>query len=409
MAGTQTMEFEPYDPAFQADPYPVYDRIRDATPFYHPGWDLTFFGRHADVDAILRDRRFGRNIRHVMRPPEHLERRLYPPHYPTWTKFIRGSFIDLEPPEHTRLRSLVAKAFTRRHIDRLRPLVEERTEQLLDAALADGGMEVIADFATPIPLHTIADLLDIPMDDRPQLIAWSHAIVRLFEPDATPAEGDAAERAISEFVEYARRIVERRRASPGEDLVSAMATVDIDGRRLSDDEVVSSTILTLNAGHEATVHAVGNGILALLRAPEQFELLRSDPAVVTPAVDELLRYDAPLQMFERWVLEDLEWDGHPLRQGQKVGLLFGSANRDPAAFDDPGRLDLRRRENPHVSFGAGIHFCAGAPLAWMELEVAFAALARKVRTIEALVDEPPRITSLVFRGLTELPVRVSGA
>jgi cytochrome P450 len=187
-----------------------------------------------------------------------------------------------------------------------------------------------------------------------------------------------------------------------------MATVEIDGRRLSDDDVVSSAILTLNAGHEATVHAIGNGVLALLRHPDQFDLLREEPDPIATAVDELLRYDAPLQMFERWVLEDLDWNGHPLAKGGKVGLLFGAANRDPDAFAEPGTLDLRRRENPHVSFGAGIHFCAGAPLAWMELEVAFAALARRVRRLEAVVEEPPRITSLVFRGLTELPVAVSG-
>ena len=407
MATMKTVAFEPYDRAFQADPYPVYDRIRPASPFFHDDWGLTFFARHADVDALLRDRRLGRDVRHVMEPPEDLRRRLYPPQYPTWTRTIRGSFIDLEPPEHTRLRSLVAKAFTRRHIDRLRPRVEGLAERLLDRALAEGGMEVIADFATPIPLMTIADLLAIPEPDRQRLLAWSHAIVRLFEPGATSDEGRAAERAVTEFVEYVRRLVLARRAEPGEDLISAMATVEIAGRRLSDDEVVSSAILTLNAGHEATVHAIGNGALALLRHPDQFDLLREEPGTVATAVDELLRFDAPLQMFERWVLEDMEWNGYRLTKGGKVGLLFGAANRDPDAFADPGRLDLRRRGNPHVSFGAGIHFCAGAPLAWMELEVAFAALARRVRRLEAVVEEPPRVTSLVFRGLTELPVAVS--
>jgi cytochrome P450 len=407
MATTETVAFEPYDPAFQADPYPVYDRIRPATPFFHGDWGLTFFARLADVDALLRDRRLGRDVRHVMEPSEDLRRRLYPPQYPTWTKTIRGSFIDLEPPEHTRLRALVAKAFTRRHIDRLRPRVEGLAERVLDRALAEGGMEVIADFATPIPLMTIADLLAIPEPDRQQLLVWSHAIVRLFEPGATADEGRAAERAVTEFAEYVRRLVLARRAEPGEDLISAMATVEIDGRHLSDDEVVSSAILTLNAGHEATVHAIGNGVLALLRHPDQFDLLREEPDTVATAVDELLRFDAPLQMFERWVLADMEWNGHRLTKGGKVGLLFGAANRDPDAFADPGRLDLRRSENPHVSFGAGIHFCAGAPLAWMELEVAFAALARRVRQLEAVVEEPPRITSLVFRGLTELPVTVT--
>jgi cytochrome P450 len=404
MAGVR---FEPYEAAFQRDPYPVYDELRPLTPFFHDGWGLTFFGRHADVDGLLRDRRLGRDIRHVMRPPGELERRLYPPHLPTWTRYIRGGFIDLEPPEHTRLRALTAKAFTRRHVERLREPVRRQAEQLLAEALDRGAMDVIADFAAPIPLTTIANLLAIPETDRAQLLAWSHAIVRQFEPDATPEEGAAAERAIVEFVGFMRAIVEQRRREPGEDFVSSLVTVEVDGAGLSDDDVIATSILTLNAGHEATVHAIGNGVLALLRNPEELRRLREDPSLLATAVDELLRYDAPLQMFERWVLEDMEWHGHPLTKGSKVGLLFGSANRDPDRFAQPDRLDLGRRENPHISFGAGIHYCAGTPLAWMEMEEAFGALARRVGTIEPALDEPPRIVSLVFRGLTELPVRLS--
>jgi cytochrome P450 len=301
----------------------------------------------------------------------------------------------------------VTKAFTRRQSDRIRPRIEALADRLLDRALADGGMEAIADFATPIPLMTIADLLDIPEGDRRQLLDWSHSIVRVFEPNCTEREGRIAERAIVDFVEYVRAIVVRRRADPGEDLISALATVEIDGQRMADDDVISTTILTLNAGHEATVHAIGNGVLALARHPEQFGLLRDRPHLVGGAVDELLRFDSPLQMFERWVLEDLVWDGCSLRRGEKVGLLFGAANRDPATFPNPDTLDITRKDNPHIAFGSGIHFCAGAPLAEIELEVAFAALARRLTALRLQTDDPPRITSLVFRGVTSLPLEVA--
>jgi cytochrome P450 len=407
MAVAQGFRFEPYDPAFQANPYPTYHRLREIAPFYQEDWGLSFFARHADVKGLLRDRRLGRDIRHVMAPGPDLLRRLYPPQYPTWTRYIRGSFIDLEPPEHTRIRALVTKAFTRRQSDRIRPRIEALADRVLDRALADGGMEVIADFATPIPLMTIADLLDIPEGDRQQLLDWSHAIVRVFEPNRTQQEGRTAERAITDFVEYVRTIVVRRRADPGDDLISALATVEIDGQRMADDDVIATSILTLNAGHEATVHAIGNGVLALARHPGQFELLRDRPHLIGAAVDELLRFDSPLQMFERWVLEDLVWDGYPLHRGQKVGLLFGAANRDPAVFADPDTLDITRKDNPHVAFGAGIHFCAGAPMAEIELEVAFAALARRVSALTVRTDDPPRITSLVFRGVTSLPIEVA--
>ncbi len=406
------MSFDPYDPEFLRDPYPTYRRLRAAPPFFDEAWGLTFFSRYDDVTGILRDRRFGRDVRHAV-PREEVDpdvyERIYPSRYPTWTRLIRDSFIDLEPPRHTRIRRLVQWAFSRRASESYRARMQETADRLLDRALEEGRMEAISDFATPIPLTMIAELLGIPGGDQPRLVAWSHAIVRLFDQGCTEAEAEEAERATREFAEYVADLLAERRARPGDDLVSSLVAAELDGDRLSEDELVATCILTLNAGHEATVQAIGNGILALARDPEAFRWLRSHPEALGTAVEELLRFDTPLQMFERWVLEDLEWEGTPLRRGTKVGLLFGSANRDERRFVDPDRLDLSRADNPHVSFGGGIHFCVGAPLARVEMEVAFGTLARRVARIEGPDVEPERVPSLVFRGVRALPVELVAA
>lgn len=403
-----TVAFDAYDPAFVADPYPTYARLRAESPvFFDPTWDLTFFARHADVAGILKDRRFGRDVRHALSPDEvdpEVFRRIYPPQYPNWTRYIRDSFIDLEPPRHTRIRRLVQFAFTPRASQSYRPRMEETAHAALDRLLESGSMEAIAGYATPIPLTMIAELLGVPAADQPRLVAWSHAIVRVFDQACTPQEGEAAERAVVEFAGYVRDLIADRRARPGDDLVTALVEARVEGDRLSEDELVATCILTLNAGHEATVHAVGNGLLALARHPGEYRRLRTEPGLIWTAVDELLRYDAPLQMFERWVLEDLEWGGRPLRKGTKVGLLFGSANRDGERFARPDTLDLGREDNPHVSFGAGIHFCVGAPLATVELEVAFSAWASRVEEFGIDAEDIDRTPSLVFRGARRLPV-----
>jgi cytochrome P450 len=376
--------------------------------FYDSTWDVTFFTRHADVTGMLKDRRFGRDIRGVTGEVDPAQyRRNYPDHLPTWNRYIRGSFIDLEPPRHTRLRRLVQWAFTRRSTESYRPRLEATAAEAIDRALERGAMEAIAEYATPIPLVMIADLLGIPQEDQPQLVAWSHEIVRVFDQGCTVEEGLRAEAAVTAFVEYIRNVLEERRRSPGTDLVSSLIAANHEGDRLDDEELIATCILTLNAGHEATVHAIGNGLLALASSPQQFELLKGDPAgLAERATDELLRYDSPLQMFERWVLEDLDWSGTELVHGRKVGLLFGSANHDEAVIDQPETLDLQRTRNPHVSFGGGVHYCVGAPLAKVELEIAFASFAARVDKFE-VVDQPERVRSLVFRGLRSLPLALS--
>jgi unspecific monooxygenase len=395
------MRFDAYDPAFVADPYPTYARLREAGPFFDDHWRVTFFARHADVTTMLRDKRFGRDIRHVL-PPDQVDHRSYPVHLTNWYRFIRGSFIDLEPPEHTRIRAAVKQPFVRSRAEARRGEIERLADRLLDVVIDHGRMEVIADFATPIPIAVVAHLMGIPDTDHRLLLDWSHAIVRVFDINVTTAEEQAAETAVAEFADYIRAIVHDRRRRPGEDLISELATAP-----LSDDDLVATCILVLNAGHEATVHGVGNGVLALARNPDQFALLR-DGSPADAAAEELLRYDTPLQMFERWVLEDLEWAGVRLAAGDKVGLLYGSANHDPDVFASPEALAIDREPNPHVSFGLGTHFCLGAPLARVELEVAFATLAKRLQALR-LVAEPPRQPSLVFRGVTTLEVEFDPA
>jgi len=404
--------FDAYDPEFLDNPYPVYARLRRESPvFYDDTWGLVFVAPHALVSEILKDRqRFGRDFRHRMAIDEvdpELYRRIYPPQWPTWTAYIRESFIDLEPPRHTRLRRLVAKAFTRRSSEAFRPRMEQVADVILDRALDRGEMDVIEEFATPIPVSMIAELMGIPPEDHPRLLEWSHAIVKVFDERVTEEEGAAAEQATKDFVAYLEALVEERRRFPGDDLLSAMLDVEEHGETLTKDEVVATAILTLNAGHEATVHAIGNALLALARDQDAYRRFRTE-AELSTAVEELLRFDSPLQMFERWVLEDTAIDGVLLRRGTKVGLLFGAANHDEAVFDDPEVLDLARDPNPHISFGAGVHHCVGAPLARVELEAALGRFTARVGELELhRVDD--RIESLVFRGVQRLEVGVTAA
>ena len=393
--------FDAYDPAFVRDPYPTYARLREEGPFYDEKWGLTFFSRHRDVTAILRDRRFGRDIRHVL-PLDQVDRRTYPEHLPQWYRMVRGSFIDLEPPEHTRIRSAVNRAFTKSRAEVKRDSIGAIASDLLDGLADREEFDAIAEFAAPVPVAVISDMMGVPRDRRQELLDWSHAIVRVFDLNVSPAEEQDAERAVEQFGAYVRELVLARRAEPGTDLISELAGTT----GLPDDDLVATCILILNAGHEATVHAIGNGILAMARHPEVLAAVRADAGLLPTLTDELLRWDPPLHMFERWVLEDLEFGGIALRQGDKVGLLFAAANRDPAVFPDPDLIDPTRADNPHVAFGLGTHFCLGAPLARVELEEVFGALTSRYGTLSPAVAEPPRTASLVFRGVDRLPLRV---
>lgn len=378
------MRFDPSDPAFVADPYPTYARLRAEAPvLLDEASGLRFVSRFADVDAVLRDRRFGR----VFVPVPGAE-------MAPFNLLNEHSLFDTEPPEHTRLRGLVSRVFTPRRVEALRPAVRAMAEE----RLRDGVRDVIADLAEPIPVAVIAELLGVPPADRGLLRPWSRAIVAMYELEPDGRAAAEAVRASVEFRAYLLDLASSRRRAPGDDLLSGLAGVG-----LSDDELVATCVLLLNAGHEATVNALGNGVLALLERRDVWERLLADPSVVPGAVEELLRFDTPLQLFRRTALVDAEVGGVPVAAGERVALLFGSANRDGSVFSDPDRLDVMRSPNPHLGFGAGIHFCLGAPLARIELQEQLGALLRVAPGLE-LAAEPVRRPGHVIRGLERLEV-----
>jgi cytochrome P450 len=395
--------FDPWSPAFVAYPYGVYERLRTEAPvaFFEPT-NQWLVSRHADVSALLRDRRLGRSYLHVASPEEFGHPPDPPGLEPFW-RLIRNGMLDREPPDHTRLRRLVSKAFTPRRVEALRPAVQRIADEVVDDLLDAGGGDLIATVAEPLPVTVIAELLGIPASDRHLLRPWSADICGMYELKPSQQTADTAVRAANEFSDYLRLLSRARRQHPTDDLLSALAQLRDEG--LTEDELIGTCVLLLNAGHEATVNVTGNGWWALLRNPDQLAALRADPGLLGTAVEELMRYDTPLQLFERWVLEDMTWGGVDLPQGTELALLFGSANHDPTVFRDPGRLDLARSENPHLSFGAGIHFCLGAPLARLELELSFATLLRRAPNLQ-LRAAPQWKPGYIIRGLESLPVTV---
>lgn len=389
------MDFDPAAPAVVADPYPVFAAARArARAAWHDGLGMYVTYGHAEADAVLRDRRLGR-----LWTPRWPEEAL-----PAYTLLHVHSMLENEPPVHTRLRRLVAAGFSRGQVERLRPRVAAVAGELADGM--SGTVDLLPAYAEPLPVAVIAALLGVPDSDRGLLRPWSNAIVKLYEYRVLPEARVAAEAAAAEYVAYVRSLIAYRRRAPGDDLLSSLISLrDADGSRLSEDELVATAVLLQMAGHEASVNVVGNGVLALLRHPDQLARLRADPALLERCVEELIRYDSPLQLFERTAKEDVSVAGLPLRAGQKVAALLGAANRDPAVFADPDRLDVGRAVNPHLGFGAGIHFCLGAPLARVELQVSLATLLARFPRLE-LAGEPVRRPEFVLRGLATLPVTV---
>jgi cytochrome P450 len=396
--------FLPDDIGFVANPYPVYARLRADHPvLYDDATDHWLVSRYVDVNALLRDRRFGRTYLHLAtheemgHPPD-------PPQLDPFWHLIRSGILDMEPPDHTRVRRLVSKAFTPRTVEALKPSVQAIVNRLVDAVRGTGEFDLIANVAEPLPVEIIAEMLGVPEADRHHLRPWSAEICLLYELNPTPDYERRAVAASVEFTDYLRKLSLERRRTPQDDLISRLAMVLDEGDRLTEDELIGTCVLLLNAGHEATVNATGNGWWALFRNPDQLERLRADHSLIPRAVEELLRFDTPLQMFERWVLEDVEILGQRIPRGSELGLLFGSANHDPEVFAEPSRLDVGRDPNPHVTFGAGIHFCLGAPLARVELETSFRTILENIPRLE-LVEEPRWKPGYIIRGLESLLVR----
>ncbi|HKS48092.1 MAG TPA: cytochrome P450 [Amycolatopsis sp.] len=383
--------FDPNDPVFLANPYPEFARLRSAGEVHrHDSLGMAIAVSHSAASAVLRHRGLGR-IWTDASPPER---------FVSFNLLHRNSLLENEPPAHTRLRRSISSAFGRGHVERLRPTVAEIAAGMVaDLAEAmDDDADLLEHLAQPLPVAVIAELLGVSEADRSRLVSWSNAIVKMYEYGLPTAQQDAAERAAGEFAGHLRELADDRRRHPGEDLVSDLVRADLTG-----DEVVATGVLLLMAGHEATVNVIGNGVRALLRHPGQWQRLLDDPALVETAVEELIRYDAPLQLFERTATEDVEIAGFHLAKGEKIAALLGAAARDPAVFEAPDTLDVGRSPNPHIGFGAGIHYCIGAPLARIEIAAALHALIARLPGLR-LADEPQRRPEFVIRGLVTLPV-----
>ena len=389
-------------PGFKADPHPFFARLRSESPVFRIqlptgqwAWLIT---RYDDVAAVLKDQRFAKDKANAISPEEAGK----PAWVPALFKPLARNMLDVDPPDHTRLRQLVHKAFSPGLIERLRDRVQSLTEELIVAAERRGRMDLIADYALPIPTTIIAEMLGVPPSDRLRFHRWSRVIV------ASEPSGWRMLRAIPSaiaFIRYIRRLVKARRSSPRDDLVTALVQVEEEGARLDEDELVSMVFLLLIAGHETTVNLVGNGMLALLRHPEQLRYLRAEPAGIKAAVEELLRFDGPLQLAtERYAREDVEVAGTIIRRGNLVYAALASANRDKRHFSEPDRLDLCREPNKHLAFGLGVHYCLGAPLARLEGQIAIGTLVGRAPNLR-ISGRPLRWRrGLVLRGLEALPV-----
>ena len=395
--------FDPAEPAFVADPYPTLSRLREIRRVLHDtAWERWFVTRHEDVRSCLRDRRLGRNFRHLM-PPEEIG---VPPLDPRWQVFWdveRWSLLWLEPPEHTRIRKLVAAAFTPRSVEALRAPARELAHELLAPFAEIGELELLYDFAQPYSIAVICRMLGVPLDRHRDLLDWSHRMVKMYEFHVPPEAAEGATRAASEFRDYIRELIAERRAFPRDDMVTALVEARVDGGRLTDDEIVSTVIVLLNAGHEATVNTLGNGMLAFARRPDQWQRVVGGDVAPSTAIEEMIRYDPPLQLFERWVLtDDFAIGDLAIPRGEKIAMLFGAANRDPRVFDRPDGFDVgRENAAQHIGFGGGIHVCIGAPLGRIELEASVDALRRAFPEF-GLIEEPHRTGAFVIWGLEAL-------
>ena len=391
------VSYNPLAAEMAQDPYPTYAKLRARDPVHRSRlMNAWVFTRYADVDAVLRDhRRFSSD------PRKRTAARRQQASLPSVEE---PSMLFLDPPDHTRLRALVNKAFTPRAVAALEPRIREIMATLLDAVDDPSAFDLMKAVAKPLPVIVIAEMLGIPPEDRAQFAVWSDQRARILEPTLTPGERETAEAAMRALDEYLRPIISERRDAPRDDIISALAQAEEAGDKLTEREVLVMLRLLLVAGNETTTNLIGNGVLALLRHPDQLAALRGDAALIPSAVEELLRFDSPVQVDLRSALDDCDVNGFRVRRGDNVVTLLGAANRDPDRFPAPDRLDVRRAEQNHLAFGRGIHHCLGAPLARLEGRVVLETLLDRFRSIRLLDDRPAFRNSVVLRGLHSLPV-----
>ena len=392
--------FNPLSPAVIADPYPHYHRLRRLDPVHRSPLGFLVVSRHADVTQILRDKRFGKDFVGRMTRrfgAQVMEEPVY--------RSMRHWMLQQDPPDHTRLRGLVVKAFTARRVEDMRPRIQEIVDTALDRVADQGRMDLIADFAFRLPVIVICEMLGIPKEEHEMFFLGARASGRLLDPvPLSREEIDAANAGNLASAEYFRSLFELRRRQPGDDLTTQLVQAEEEGTKLSNEELTANIILLFGAGHETTVNLIGNGLLALHRNPGELRRLQDDPSLIPNAIEELLRYDSSVQLTGRAALEDVEIGGVPVAKGESVLCLLGAANRDPAAYPEPDRLDVTRANIRPLSFGGGIHFCLGAQLARIEAEVAIATLLRRLPTLR--LDDPEHADwrqTFVLRGLNRLP------
>ncbi|MGH8898314.1 MAG: cytochrome P450 family protein [Egibacteraceae bacterium] len=401
---TQTALTDPFGHAAKPNPYPIYAHLRSARPVHRitlpDGRGLWLITRYADAERALRDPRLVKNMRNAL-TPEQL------PHIPDEFRPLMEHMLSSDPPHHTRLRALVHKAFTPRLVEQLRPHVQQIADELLDAVAHQRTMDLVDDYAFPLPIIVITELLGVPLEDRDRFREWSHAAVGVEFVRDGEWFSERRRVAMGAFSAYLRALLEDKRADPQDDLVSGLILAEEEGEALTEDELVAMVLLLLVAGHETTVNLIGNGILALLRHPDQLRMLQDDPGLIVPAVEELLRYDGPVETSTfRYASADVEVSGATIPKGEIVLVVLASVNRDAGRFVDADRLDITRVDNRHLAFGKGIHFCLGAPLARIEGQIAIGTLLRRLPSLHPAVplDQLEWQSGIILRGLRAFPV-----
>jgi cytochrome P450 len=400
--------FDPFDPSWSSDPWPLYADLRHRAPIHRNELGFWVVSRHADCLSILRDRRVSSNSMNVANEglPRGIRRRDGDDSAMAAAMVEMRPFLFRDPPDHTRLRGLVSKAFTPKVVEALRSRTQQIVDELLDEAVEAGEVDLVESLAHPLPVRVICDLLGVPVEDQALFTVWSAALARGLDPDflLTQEVMDARAEAVIQFSQYFFGLLADRKANPGDDLLSRLAVAEEDGAMLSEAEMLSTCILLLVAGHETTVNLIAGGTLALLHHPDELERFRRDPSVHRSGIEEMLRFVSPVQLTGRVCMEDLELGGVQFRAGEFVMVLLASGNRDADQFPEPDRFDVARSPNNHLGFGFGIHHCLGAPLARMEAQVALASLVARAPELMLAADVIAYKSNIVLRGMEALPV-----
>lgn len=398
----KAFRLNPYDPEFRENPYPIYHYLRSVEPIHQsfPGmWVLT---RYADAKSVLRDPRFcvekrQKNIQHKSHSLEHKN-------FDRLVQAIDKWLIFLDPPDHTRLRGLVSKAFSAASIKSLRSQIQQIADELIGKVRHQGFMDVISDYACPLPCNVIAAILGIPVEDWSKLYHWSDELSRILDPLRSMEDYEQMNKVALEFADYLKILIAQRQKSPQHDLLSTLIAVKDQGNKLSEEEIISVSMLLFFTGEETTVYFITNGMLTLLRHPEQMQQLKAEPALIYNALEEVLRYESPVQFTSRVATEDVDIDGITIRSGEKVLIALGAVNRDPAQFLDPDRFDITRANNSHLAFADGIHHCLGASLTRIEAEIAINTLIQQLPNLKLLQDKLEWRNKVALRGLKALPL-----